>query len=273
MTPYHQTDRLTIWNGDALEVLKTLPGASVQCCVTSPPYDKLRTYNGDCQWNFEGIAKELYRVLIVGGVLCWNVNDSTVDGSESLTSCDQKIYFRRECGFLIHDTMIYEKVNFSHPERVRYHQVFEYVFVLSKGNPLTWNPIRDKRNTYGGQRGGFGVNTYTNPDGSKSLRNIQHNIVTEFGMRGNVWRGNTRGQEEPCASLPHPAMMPKWLVRDLIISWSNPGDTVLDPFFGSGTTGEVALELGRKAVGIELNPDYCALAKQRTDVTPGLALA
>lgn len=263
---------VTVLQGNAFDRLRKLPGDSIPLVVTSPPYDSLRTYggNGSPTWDFQLIALELSRVLCVGGVICWNVGDSVVDGSETLTSARQKIFFREHCKLRIHDTMIYEKSNFGSPSSTRYHQLFEYVFVLSKGAPKTFNPIKDKRNAWAGT-GTFGKNSIREADGSFGERT--RSIITEFGMRGNVWRGNTRGQEEICQSLPHPAMMPKWLARDLIRSWSNVGDTVLDPMAGSGTTGEAAIELSRGALLIELNPDYVALINERLcNVTPGLPL-
>lgn len=252
--------KLTVIHGDCLAKLHELPAESVQCVVTSPPYDDLRTYGGG-SWNFEGMALELSRVLCGGGVICWNVGDSVVGGSETLTSAKQKIYFREVVGFRIHDTMIYEKTNFAHPEKARYHQTFEYVFILSKGAPKTFNPIKDKPNIWAGG-GTFGKNTARQRDGTMKVRT--RNIISEFGMRGNVWRGNTRGQEELCSKLKHPAMMPKWLARDLILSWSNIGDMILDPFAGSGTTGEIALGLSRDCTLIELNGDYLPLIAERT---------
>lgn len=260
---------LQILTGDSREVLRTLPAESVQMCVTSPPYDNLRTYGGALEWDFEGTALELYRVLMPGGVLCWNVGDSVVDGSETLTSAKQKIFFREDVGFRVHDTMIYEKSNFGQPSRNRYHQLFEYVFVLSKDQPRTFNPIKDKRNAWAGT-GTFGKNSIRESDGTMGER--RRNIISEFGMRGNVWRGNTRGQEDVCAGSLHPALMPKWLARDLILSWSNAGDTILDPFGGSGTTAVAAIETGRKAILIDINPDYSALQFEQTHITPGLAL-
>lgn len=263
ITPLH------ILYGDCVERMGE-PWAStgsIPLVVTSPPYDDLRTYGGH-SWDFETTALELYRVLCDGGVCCWNVGDSVVDGSETLTSAKQKIFFR-EIGFRIHDTMIYEKTNFSQPSHNRYHQLFEYVFVLSKGRPRTFNPIKDKRNIWSGT-GTFGRNTQRGTDGR--MVNKVRNIIEPFGMRGNVWRGNTRGQEDICQSTDHPAMMPKWLARDLIISWSNPGDTVLDPFAGSGTTGRAALEQGRKAILIEINEDYLPVIERSCNVTLGLAL-
>ena len=251
--------------GDCLTVLPTLESGSVQLGVTSPPYDSLRTYGGikPFTWaDFEIVAFELYRALCDGGVLCWNVGDSVVDGSETLTSAKQKIFFRELCGFRIHDTMIYEKLNFSHPEFNRYQQVFEYIFILSKGAPRCFNPIKDKPNATPGAVGSLGANVIRERDGSRTLR--AEKVHAEFGMRYNVWRGKTAGQELVCDSLEHPAMMPFWLARDLIQSWSNPGDLVLDPFFGNGTTGKAAELLGRKWIGIELNPAYAKLAADRT---------
>lgn len=260
-----------IIQGDWIERLREMPDESVQLGVTSPPYDNFRTYGGTLKpIHFEDGALQLYRVLCPGGVLCWNVGDQTVDGSEGLTSARQKIFFREGCGFRIHDTMIYEKLNFSAPESTRYHQAFEYIFVLSKGKPHAWNPIKDRRNICA-EQSTWGNNSKRQPDGSVIPKNKV--IYAEVGMRTNIWRGKTRGQEEGCVSLPHPAMMPKWLARDLILSFSNIGDTILDPFCGSGTTGMVAIELGRKFVGVELNPEYVKLAEQRCNVTPGLALA
>ena len=250
-----------IYTGDALSVLKTFEDNSIHCAVTSPAYDKNRTYNQkSLVWDFEGIAKELYRTLCPGGVLCWNVNDMVVDGSETLTHARQGIYFVDEVGFKLHDTMIYKKSNFSHPEKIRYHQVFEYILILSKGTPRVFNPIKDRKNLTAGCIGNLGVNTYTEKDGSKSVRRKQ--VTAEYGMRHNVWEGNTRGQEEMCVELHHPAMMPKWLARDLIISWSDVGDIVLDPFGGSGTTGLEAIKLGRQCILIDIDSGYCKMAEE-----------
>lgn len=260
---------IRILHGDCVEEMRKLDAGGVQLVVTSPPYDDLRTYGGHT-WDFEATALELFRVLCDGGVVCWNVGDSVVAGSETLTSAKQKIFFREACGFRIHDTMIYEKSNFSNPDRTRYHQLFEYVFILSKGRPRVFNPIKDKPNVYAGYRP-LGLNTKRERNGKQSLRPVRQ--YSEFGMRGNIWRGNTAGQELPCSSCPHPAMMPKWLARDLIISWSNAGDTILDPLAGSGTTGLEAVKLGREALLIDSNTEYIELMRTRFDsITPGLAL-
>jgi site-specific DNA-methyltransferase (adenine-specific) len=256
-----------IIQGDIVTALKTIPSNSIHIGVTSPPYDNARTYQQDkLSWDFENAAKELYRVLVPGGVLCWNVNDMVINGSESLTHARQAIYFVDVCGFNLHDTMIYRKSNFSHPEKVRYHQVFEYILILSKGSPRVFNPIKDKKNATAGCVGNLGVNTFTERDGSKSVR--QKKVTAEYGMRLNVWEGNTRGQEDMCIELKHPAMMPKWLARDLILSWSNPNDVVLDPFAGSGTTAFMAEQTGRSSVSIEINPEYTKQIRDGFGIVP-----
>lgn len=258
--------------GDNRVVLPTLPDGCIDLVVTSPPYDDMRRYNG-YEWEFEPVARELFRVLCDGGVCCWIVGDQTKDGTESLTSCEQKIFFRRECGFRIHDTMFYEKSNPGNPSdgQGRYNQCVEYIFVLSKGSPRAWNPIKDKPNvSFGIQR--FGVKARKNSQGVKDGTYLDRKPAAEFGLRSNCWRGNTSAQESPCAALDHPAVMPLWLARDLIYSWSNPGDLVLDPHFGSGQVGKAAALLGRNWLGIEISPEYEKLSRERTSQM-GLVLA
>lgn len=241
------------YNEDCLLTIARMEDNSVDLTVTSPPYDKQRMYNGFV-FDFERTAQGLYRVTKEGGVVVWIVNDSTVDGSESLTTCKQKIFFREECGFNIHDTMIWNKPNFSNPSKNRYHQTFEYMFILSKGKPKTFNPIKDKKNKY---LTCLGKNSFRQTDGTMSER--KKNVGSEFGMRTNVWQGNTRGQEEMCVALEHPAMMPKWIARDHIITWSNEGDLVYDPFSGSGTVTTEAHLLNRKWIASEISGEYYEL--------------
>lgn len=219
----------------------------------------------------ENTAKELFRVLCDGGVCCWNVADAVVEGSETLTSFRQAIYFKEVAGFRVHDTMIYEKSNGSKPDGTRYLSCAEYVFVFTKGAPRCFNPIKDKKNVTAGKPC-FGKHTMREKNGEMTVRK-DRKIAAEYGMRSNVWKGNTRGQEDCGMSLPHPAMMPKWLARDLILSWSNAGDLVADPLAGSGTTGQQAIALGRNAWMNDVNADYVKLIEQNLlATTPGFAL-
>ena len=150
--------------GDCVDVMKSLDDESVDLVVTSPPYDNLRTYNG-YDFDFEGIAEELFRVIKPGGVVVWVVGDGTEKGSKQEQVYRQALHFK-DIGFNLHDTMIYQKHNFSNPSRTRYHQIFEYMFILSKGKPKTFNPIKDRKNVYGGKTGSWGKNTVRQPDGS-----------------------------------------------------------------------------------------------------------
>ncbi len=248
--------------GDCLELMKDIPDGYIDLTVTSPPYDNLRTYNGNIeQWNFEkfkDIAKELYRITKDGGVVVWIVADATVNGSETGTSFRQALYFK-EIGFNLHDTMIWEKPTFTATGalKTRYAQVFEYMFVLSKGKPKCFNPIKDRKNiTAGSKYGG----TVRNADGTMKPISNKGRTMREYGQRFNVWKNNTVCGRERCG---HPAPFPEQLANDHIISWTNPGDVVFDPFLGSGTTAKVALLNNRKYIGFELNEEYFEIAKQR----------
>ena len=98
-----------IYNESNLDTMARMPDNFIDLTVTSPPYDNLRTYNGYC-FDFENVAKELFRVTKKGGVVVWVVSDATINGSETGTSFKQALYFM-QCGFNLHDTMIYAKEN------------------------------------------------------------------------------------------------------------------------------------------------------------------
>jgi len=249
---------INLLHGDCIEEMAKMDANSVDLTVTSPPYDNLRTYEGSLQWNediWKRVLEGLYRVTKKGGVVVWVVGDATIKGSETGTSFKQALY-AMECGFNLHDTMIYQKHNFSNPSSNRYHQITEYMFILSKGKPKAFNPIKDRKNVCAGQVGSWGKNTTRQVDGSLKERS-KGKTNTEFGMRYNVWRLKT--EMRPL----HPAPFPEQLANDHIISWSNEGDTVFDPFLGSGTTGKMAKQLNRDFIGIEKVEDYYEIAKAR----------
>ena len=245
--------------GDCLEVMKSLPNAGIDLTVTSPPYDNLRTYNG-YSFDFEGIAKELYRVTKDGGVVVWVVGDATINGSETGTSFKQALYFK-DIGFNLHDTMIYEKDGIAFPDKNRYQQSFEYMFVLSKGKPKCLNLIADRKNVSFGRKV---TGTVRNADGSTQKMACFGQDIKEFGIRWNVWKfASTKGN----VKTGHPAMFPESLAHDHIVSWSNEGDTVLDCFLGSGTTGKIAKQLNRQFIGIEISPEYLEIARSRINAS------
>ena len=250
-----------IYHGDCLEVLKTFEDNSIDLTVTSPPYDNLRTYGGVIDgWSFEkfqGISKELYRVTKEGGVIVWVVADATIKGSETGTSFKQALYFM-ECGFNLHDTMIWQKASYVPLTHNRYEQEFEYMFVFSKGKPKTFNPIKVECK-YAGITTGHSFHK-TNDSG---LIKVGKKVVNDTKIKGNVFRYDTAKAGRKGEYGGHPAPFPEALANDHILSWSNESDIVLDPFMGSGTTGFVANKLGRHYVGIELDPEYVEIARRR----------
>jgi len=250
----------TLYLGDCMEVMAGLSDGAVDLTVTSPPYDNLRTYNGTLNdWTpekWQAIIRELFRVTKQGGVVVWVVGDATIKGSETGTSFRQALY-AMECGFRLHDTMIYQKPHCAFPDTKRYYQQFEYMFVLSKGAPFSFNPICDRENKSAGR---VVSGTSRNKDGSTSPKSGLGNEIKPIGVRFNVWLSFDGARH----SL-HPAAFPESLARDHILSWSNPGDTVFDPFLGSGTTGKMALLEGRRFIGIEREPEYFDIACRRID--------
>ena len=245
--------------GDCLKVMKGLPDKCIDLTVTSPPYDNLRTYNG-FSFNFEGIAKELFRITKQGGVVVWVVGDSVVRGSETGNAFRQALHFK-EIGFNLHDTMIYQKNAFPFPDKTRYAQVFEYMFVLSKGKPNTTNIIRVPtkeanriKNKKSCQRLPNGETVPMKYETGKSERNKENVWMFEVG-----YMKTTKDK----FAFQHPAMFPEQLAHDHIISWSNEGDIVFDPMCGSGTTCKMAKQLGRNFIGIDISEEYCEIARKR----------
>ena len=246
---------------DNVEGMNLLDENSVDLTVTSPPYDNLRSYKG-FQWNFENVAKQLYRITKIGGVVVWVVGDSVINGSESGTSFKQALYFK-EIGFNLHDTMIYEKCG-NLPAKNRYIQSFEYMFIFSKGKPKTVNIIKDRKNNWGGSKT-FGKSSFRNKDGTLTIGRQRE--IAEYGSRTNIWKyanGYGFGQKDKIA-YQHPATFPEQLAIDHILTWSNEGDIVLDPFLGSGTTAKEAKLLGRNYIGFEVSQEYCDIANKRLE--------
>lgn len=241
---------------DNVEGMKHLPNSFVDLTVTSPPYDGLRTYNG-YSFDFENVAKQLFRVTKEGGVVVWIVGDETKNGSESGTSFKQALYFK-EIGFNIHDTMIWNKGGFSAVGALatRYAPVFEYMFVFTKGKLKTFNPIKDRKTIHGGKQVS---GTVRQKDGStKPMSKVM--TINEFGQRYNIWEFSPQRQKGRDA---HPAPFPEKIAEGHVISWSNEGDLVFDPFVGSGTTSVVAKRLNRNYLGFDISQQYIDIANKR----------
>ena len=242
--------------GDNCDLLGQLPRECIDLVVTSPPYDDLRTYGGH-SWDFFGVAWQLKRVLKPGGVIVWVVADATKDGSETGTSMEQALHFKR-LGLNLHDTMIYRKANYTPLTHNRYEQEWEYCFVFSAGKPRVFTPKKTPC-TYAGQKTWGEPNMYK--DNSGNLTRVKQTVINDEKIAGNVFTYEVGSRKT--GDIAHPAMFPYELATDHIATWSNPGDLVLDPFSGSGTTAKAAKELGRRFLGLEINPEYCAIAERR----------
>lgn len=251
-----------IYQGDCLEIMRDMPDKCVDLVVTSPPYDNLRDYEG-YSFDFEGIAKELLRIIKEGGVVVWVVGDSTVDGSESGTSFKQALYFK-EIGFNLHDTMIYQRYSLPLSHN-RYEQYFEYMFVLSKGKAKTFNGIVEKSKNAGISHQIGYSSASTKEKGKLGNKAGKKVVLKENKLKGNIWYYpvGSGGTTNDSYAFAHPAMFPEKLASDHITSWSNEGDIVLDPFNGSGTTTKMAKQLGRNYIGIEISEKYCKIAEER----------
>ena len=247
-----------IYCEEASQFLANLDSESVNMIVTSPPYDSARRYTG-FYFPFQDIAKELYRVIVHGGIAAWVVGDQTVKGCESLTSFEQALYFK-SLGFSV-ETMIFEKKNpLPSDTRYRYIQAFEYIFILSKGQPKTFNPIKirskDRKYPVRYKQDDF-ITTIDKENKTK--------IGKEFRIKYNIWSYSTTGSNMTKDKIKHPAMFPEALAEDLIKSWSNEGDLIVDPMCGSGTTCKVAHLLNRKFLGCDISSEYCEMASSRLE--------
>lgn len=252
--------------GDNVQVLSGFPSESVDLVCTSPPYDNLRTYSGSKpineMWDFEGVAAQLVRVIKPGGVIVWVVADATINGSETGTSMRQALRFM-ELGLRLHDTMIFKKAgsgpNIHHP---RYGHCWEYMFVLTDGSPKTWSPHKKRKNSTAGKWD----TTQRKMQRNGELKAYAGNRTRpEESLECNVWEyvvGSWNGDE---GISNHPGVFPESLAGDHIKSWSSEGDLVLDPFCGSGTTPKAAKILQRRFIGIDVNEDYCKIARKRLE--------
>lgn len=254
-----------IYNCDCRDGLKQIQDNFIDLTVTSCPYDDLRTYHDDeFAWNFDifkQVANELYRVTKPGGVVVWVVGDQVVNGGETGTSFRQALYFQ-EIGFKIHDTMIYEKNSSTFPARInskRYSQIFEYMFVFVKGKIRDdIKLIADKRNKWAGWTN-WGTKTQYDKEGNLVSNKKNIKPTPEFSLRTNIWKYNVSFNDKT----GHPAVFPEKLAEDHILSWTNEGDVVLDPFMGSGTTAKMAKLNKRNYIGFEKNADYYEVSLNR----------
>lgn len=261
-----------LYNEDCLITMSNMSDNFVDLTLTSPPYDDLRTYNQHISGNktkfngysfpFEEIAKELYRITKKGGVVVWVVGDATNEGSETGTSFRQALYFK-ECGFDLYDTMIYQKTGTPFPQKTRYNQTFEYMFVFSKGKPNTFNPIMKKNATAGAVRHS---RKFRNAEG-EMIPGFNGKPVNEYGIENNIWliKNGMNKSTKDLVAFEHPAIFPEELAAKHIITWTKKNDIVYDPFMGSGTTAKMSILLDRNWIGSELDSAYSDICRKRLE--------
>lgn len=252
-----------IYNENCIKTMERMPDNFIDLTVTSPPYDNLRSYNG-YEFDFESIAKELYRVTKIGGVVVWIVGDATIKGSETGTSFKQALYFK-QIGFNLHDTMIYSKKNFVPLTHNRYEQQFEYMFVLTKKSLKTFNPIKINCKYFGSFSNR--KNTLKSREYTSEIVRVRDEITVtkQSRIKGNIWEYLIGGTHSDNANI-HSGIFPEQLANDHIISWSNEGDLVYDCFMGSGTTAKMCLVNNRNYIGSEISKEYCDLANKRIEI-------
>ncbi len=247
-----------IYRSDCIELMKSMDENSVDLTVTSPPYDELRDYKG-YSFDFENIAKQLFRVTKKGGVVIWVVGDKIKKGNKSLTSFKQALYFQ-QVGFNVHDVMIYRKKNTPFMRTNAYTNCFEFMFVLSKGSPKSFNPLKVKTVRQGQEmlpanKGADGVN-----------KKVLAELKPEKTMT-NIWdyAVGFGGSTTDKLAFDHPAIFPEKLAEDHILSWTNEDELVFDPMCGSGTTCKMAKKNRRNYIGCDISEEYVKLAKKRLE--------
>ncbi|RZD15580.1 MAG: site-specific DNA-methyltransferase [Candidatus Acididesulfobacter guangdongensis] len=253
-----------VYNENCINILKKINDNSIDLTLTSPPYDNLRNYKNNIFeiWNkniWEQVIYELYRITKTGGIVVWVVGDATINGSETCSSFKQALYFR-EVGFNLHDTMIYQKQNpIPQFKAHRYTNSFEYMFVFSKGLPKHGKIIEVETK----QCGRIDINYRGQVTADEIYIGKPKKIVKSSKIKSNIWiYSQNNGIDR---KIKHKAQFPEQLANDHIISWSNEGDIVLDPFAGSGTTLKAAKLNKRNYIGIEINKEYCEIIKKRLE--------
>jgi len=243
---------------NCLELMKNIEDNFVDLTVTSPPYDNLRDYKG-YSFEFEKIAKELFRITKEGGIVVWVVKDK-INGGYTLTSFKQGLFFQK-VGFQMHDIMIYKKKNTPFMRKNAYTNCYEFMFVLSKGNPKTFNPLKEKT-----VRSGYEALPHNKR--ADGINKKKMGKLNKEKVKTNMWAyavglgGTTRDR----IAFKHPAVFPEKLAEDHILSWSNEGDLVFDPMCGSGTTCKMAKLNNRNFIGCDVGEDYIEISKERIKI-------
>jgi len=253
-----------IYNEHCMDTMKRMSDNYVDLTVTSPPYDDIRIFDNNIpfdKYEYKPIIRELYRVTKDGGVVVWVIGDQMRNCSESCMSFKQALAFRR-AGFNLHDTMIFAKPPPGPvgTPRGAYLQAYQYMFVFVKGSLKTFNLIKDRKNKTRRTRT---TTVVRKPNGDKRIK--EQPPTKPFGVRTNIWYYAVGGGKSASDDFAyeHPAIFPEAMATDHIISWTNEGDVVYDPFCGSGTTPKMAWKNNRKYIGSEVSKKYYDLILRR----------
>lgn len=250
---------LDIQHCDAKTFLEMQEPESIDCFLTSPPYDKIRKYKG-FSFDFEPIAQGMVKALSRGGVILWNVADQTKDRDQSGTSFRQALYFK-ELGLKLNETIILQKNAFPYPSRWTHYACHEYLFVFSKGNPSIFSPLHDRPNKQAGKITRAAVRIGKEETLVATNKSFK---ISNFGRRGSVWTLEVGGGKQGGKGIEHPAKMNLRLVLDCLRIWTLPESCICDPFLGSGTTLSAAAMLGRRrGIGCDVSNDYLKIAHTR----------
>ena len=263
-----------IIHGDCLEIMPTLPDKSIDMVMTSPPYADRRkaTYGGVTadkyvDW-FLPIANEIKRILKPSGSFFLNIKPHTHNGERSLYVFDLICRLKREIGFMFVDEFCWTKNAFPGELKGRFKNGFEPIFhfTVQSPNKITFNPLacgtptkpesiaRSYRKQCGKPKNGSGM-TGMNTTNIRNLKTSRPDNVVHVNNVSNQFSDKQI----------HPATFPEGLVEFFIKSFTNKGDTVLDPFAGIGTTGIACLKNGRQLILIEKDETYFNAAKERFD--------
>ena len=260
MSEQKKIDLDILYNEDCLTTMNRLPENSINLIVTSPPYDDMRAYTPLPFDKFQQIAKEMYRILKIGGIAVWVITDQVKDFDESGTSFRHALYFK-DLGFKL-STMFFEKPPRGAVGNISlYWRTVEYMFVISKDIPKTINLIKDRKNKY----------ILKEPRSSRTrmhdgtLQKREFKPYGELGRRTNIWRYNVGAghSTKDKFAYDHPATFPEKLAEDHILSWSNKNNIIYDPFMGSGTVAKMAKVNGRYFIGSEIDKKFYKIAQRR----------
>ena len=288
MSIYYQDESVTLHLGDALDVARTLPDASVDCIVTSPPYFGLRDYGADGQYGTEAspaeyvetmraLFAELRRVLAGDGTLWLNLGDS-YGKAKNLLGIPWRVAFAlQDDGWTLRQEVIWAKRNcLPDPATDRPARAHEQVFLFSK-RPRYWydaDAIREESDPEQQAHNERYAREYEGHTARASTTGQPGN-VNNVGIHSRPGKGGRPARSvwsisaQPFAEA-HFAVMPPELAERCVKAGCKPAGTVLDPFSGSGTTGMAAAKHGRKYVGIDLNADYLDLSLRTRLLEPSL---